>query len=234
MNLKTKAASLIFLSAMLILLLVLSSCGKPAVSKPADEANAASQNASSLVSPQEKSDAASAATDSVEQSQPQQQQTEQPRQETATKQAAEKPASQTAAAVQISEAKASAAEQSTTRKEAEKHDTVTVSIIGDDKHGVILPATETQAVEGATVLTIMELATRSHNIQMEYSGKGVTAYVKGIGNLYEFDRGAKSGWMFKVNGAFADKGVGLIKVKPGDRIEWLYTLNLGKDIGAKP
>ncbi len=31
-------------------------------------------------------------------------------------------------------------------------------------------------------------------------------YVEGIGNLYEFDCGKESGWMYKVNGRFPNYG----------------------------
>lgn len=111
---------------------------------------------------------------------------------------------------------------------------MTLRIVGDDKHGVILQETAVPVKGETTVLAVLTEATRARKLQMEFSGRGVMAYVNGIDNLYEFDRGAKSGWLFRVNGEFSDKGAGAYEVKAGDRIEWLYTLDLGKDIGAKP
>ncbi|WP_207671295.1 DUF4430 domain-containing protein [Paenibacillus cymbidii] len=111
---------------------------------------------------------------------------------------------------------------------------VTLRIVGDDKHGEILKETSVPVKGETTVLAVLSEATRARKLQMEYSGKGAMAYVKGIDNLYEYDRGAKSGWLFRVNDVFAGKGAGTYEVKAGDRIEWLYTLDLGKDIGAKP
>ncbi len=111
---------------------------------------------------------------------------------------------------------------------------VTIAITGDDKLGVILPATLVQIKFEISVLTLLQTVTREHKVQMESSGKGIFAYVKGIASLYEFDRGAKSGWLFTINGVYANKGAGDYMVKAGDFVEWKYTLNLGKDIGAKP
>jgi hypothetical protein len=111
--------------------------------------------------------------------------------------------------------------------------TVSLSIVGDKEHGVILSAQSVPIEQGDTVLDVLSRVVKGKKIQMEYSGVKATAYVKGIDNLYEFDDGPKSGWMVKVNGKAADRSAGNYPVKAGDRIEWLYTLDLGKDIGAK-
>ncbi|QSF47603.1 DUF4430 domain-containing protein [Paenibacillus tianjinensis] len=111
--------------------------------------------------------------------------------------------------------------------------TAVISITGDEEHGVILAPAAYEIKEGETALELLKRITRSSKIQMEYQGAKAFAYVEGIDNLYEFDHGAESGWMYKVNGAFPDKGAGSYTVNPGDTIEWLYTLDLGKDLGAK-
>lgn len=56
-------------------------------------------------------------------------------------------------------------------------------------------------------------------------------YVRGIHQLYEKDCGAYSGWMYRVNGVFPNYGSSAYTVQNGDRIEWLYTCDLGEDIG---
>jgi hypothetical protein len=109
---------------------------------------------------------------------------------------------------------------------------ITVSIIGDKQHGVILQATSVPFQEGATVIDVLKQVTKANKIQMEYKGAGKYAYVQGIDNLYEFDGGPKSGWVYKVNGAAPSEGAGSYKAAAGDKIEWLYTLDLGKDVGA--
>lgn len=85
--------------------------------------------------------------------------------------------------------------------------------------------------EGQTVFEVLRNITNKENVHMDFSGIGSNIYVKGIGNIYEFDKGPESGWMYRVNGVFPNKSCGGVKVNPGDVIEWLYTKNLGKDIG---
>ena len=55
--------------------------------------------------------------------------------------------------------------------------------------------------------------------------------MEGIGNLYEFDAGPLSGWTYTVNGAFVGLGSSQVAVKSGDVICWMYTCDLGKDVG---
>ena len=50
--------------------------------------------------------------------------------------------------------------------------------------------------------------------------------------MYEFDAGELSGWMYRVNGVFPNKGCSAYTLSDGDVVEWLYTCDLGKDIGA--
>ncbi|CAI6086877.1 DUF4430 domain-containing protein [Cohnella sp. JJ-181] len=108
---------------------------------------------------------------------------------------------------------------------------VTLSVVGDADSGTILAPAAVELKEGDSVLDVLKRATRSRKIQMEYQGKGGAAYVEGIDNLYEFDKGAKSGWLFRVNGGFPGKSAGAYKLKDGDVVEWLYTLDMGKDVG---
>ncbi|MGK9252494.1 DUF4430 domain-containing protein [Paenibacillus humicus] len=109
---------------------------------------------------------------------------------------------------------------------------VTISVTGSAKTGVILKATRVEAEEGDTVLDVLKKAARSRKMVVDYSGKGAAAYVSGIGNLYEFDEGAGSGWLFSVNGTFSSRSAGASKIKPGDEIRWVYTTDYGKDVGA--
>lgn len=111
--------------------------------------------------------------------------------------------------------------------------TITYSIVADKDMGTILPATEVEVQDGDTVLDALISVTRNKGIHMAFrGGTGANAYVEGINNLYEFDRGQGSGWMYRVNGIFPNRGAGVVPVLPGDRVEWLYTLDLGKDLGA--
>ncbi len=67
---------------------------------------------------------------------------------------------------------------------------------------------------------------------LSYKGVASTVYVRGINNLFEFDKGSKSGWLYEVNGKFPDRSCGTYAVKPGDVINWKYTEDLGNDRGA--
>lgn len=109
--------------------------------------------------------------------------------------------------------------------------TATISITGD-RGARILPATRVEIQQGDTVYDVLLRVTRQHGIQMESRGSGKTLYVEGINNLYEFDGGPESGWMYRVNGVFPNYSAGVCDVRSGDRIEWLYTRDLGRDIGA--
>lgn len=127
--------------------------------------------------------------------------------------------------------KASRDHNSGTRSSQDQNVSV-ISITGDQGH-TILPPTSVKIQTGDTVFDILHRAVQKHGIQMEYQGSGSTLYVEGINNLYEFDRGSESGWMYRVNGVFPNKSAGVYTVQNQSHIEWLYTRNLGRDIGAK-
>ena len=96
--------------------------------------------------------------------------------------------------------------------------------------GVILAAAEMPIAQGDTVYTVLTDAARAHGVHMEASGAQGMMYIHGIGNIYEFDFGDLSGWVYTVNGESASVGVDQYVLKPGDRVEFHYTLELGKDI----
>ena len=74
--------------------------------------------------------------------------------------------------------------------------------------GVILPDTEVEVQEGDTVFDLLCKIRDEEGIQMEYNGGKGTEYIEGIGNLYEFDGGRWSGWMYSVNGEYQNMGCG--------------------------
>ena len=55
-------------------------------------------------------------------------------------------------------------------------------------------------------------------------------YIAGINYIYEMDFGDLSGWVYHVNGITPSRGCGEYVLEPGDRIEWLYTCELGNDL----
>ena len=74
---------------------------------------------------------------------------------------------------------------------------------------------------------------RELNIPIVFSGmNNMTYYLQGINGLFEFDYGAESGWLYSVNGEFQGTGCGTYILQDSDYVEWHYTLDLGKDLGA--
>ena len=99
--------------------------------------------------------------------------------------------------------------------------------------GVILATTEVTYTPGESVFDILKRVTRDQDIQMEFREDALYngAYIEGIHYLYEFDGGTLSGWMYKVNGQFPNYGCSKYYVSDGDEIVWMYTCDLGRDVG---
>ena len=100
--------------------------------------------------------------------------------------------------------------------------------ISDD--GMILGASAFDIEEGDTVYDILTEAARKYHIQLENNGTSEMAYISGIQYLYEFDYGDLSGWIYRVNGRQPSVSCGEYALSDGDVIEFLYTLELGKDM----
>lgn len=102
--------------------------------------------------------------------------------------------------------------------------------------GVILPPTKYVLRPGDTVFDILDRAVRYNKIQMEYQGADKNSYgsvyVQGINYLYEFSCGPLSGWMYRVDGEFPNYGCSKYALQNGQVIEWVYTCDLGQDVGC--
>lgn len=102
------------------------------------------------------------------------------------------------------------------------------------KDGVIFPETTVTFYKGESVFDVLQREMRNHGIHMESVWTPIynSAYVAGINNIYEFDCGELSGWMYKVNGWFPNYGASRYQLQNNDKIEWVYTCDLGRDIGG--
>ena len=102
--------------------------------------------------------------------------------------------------------------------------------------GAILPPTTYVLRPGDTVFDILDRAVRYNRIQMEYQGADLniynSIYIQGIHYLYEFSCGPLSGWMYRVNDVFPNYGCSRYVLKDDDVIEWVYTCDLGQDVGC--
>lgn len=100
--------------------------------------------------------------------------------------------------------------------------------------GVILPPTTVTFYEGESVFDVLQRVCRENGIHMESSWTPIynSAYIEGIANLYEFDCGSLSGWMYRVNGWYPNYGCSRYQLAQGDVVEWRYTCDLGNDVGC--
>ncbi len=106
-------------------------------------------------------------------------------------------------------------------------------IVPDD--GWILKPTKVEFNEGESVFDVLKRVCQEQKIHMEFSWTPIynSAYIEGIGNLYEFDCGSQSGWMYCVNDWFPNYGCSRYQLKNGDTLEFKYTcVGFGADIGA--
>lgn len=101
--------------------------------------------------------------------------------------------------------------------------------------GVILSTQTVTFYEGESVFDVLKRVCKDNGIHMESSWTPMynSAYVEGIHNLYEFDCGNLSGWMYRVNGWYPNYGCSRYQLAQGDVVEWRYTCDLGKDVGCE-
>lgn len=100
--------------------------------------------------------------------------------------------------------------------------------------GVIFPATSVTFYEGESVFNVLTREMKRAGIHLEFVNTPIynSAYIEGIHNLYEFDCGELSGWMYQVNGWFPNYGCSRYQLQPGDQVEWVFTCDLGVDVGG--
>ena len=99
--------------------------------------------------------------------------------------------------------------------------------------GIIYGPATVVFYEGESVYDVLLREMQNNRIHMEaeFTPMYNSAYVEGINNLYEFDCGRWSGWMYCVNGWYPNYGASRYQVRQGDVIEWHYTCDLGRDLG---
>jgi len=100
--------------------------------------------------------------------------------------------------------------------------------------GWILQPITVTFYEGESVFNVLQRVCKQQKIHMEFENTPIynSAYIEGIQNLYEFDVGELSGWMYKVNSWFPNYGCSRYALKYGDVIDWVYTCDLGHDVGG--
>ena len=101
--------------------------------------------------------------------------------------------------------------------------------------GWILKPISVTFYEGESVFNVLMRTCKQQGIHMEYMNTPIynSAYIEGIGNLYEFDCGPQSGWMYSVNDVYPGLGCSAYTLADGDVIVFSYTCDLGADLGAE-
>ena len=133
--------------------------------------------------------------------------------------------------------------------------TVSVTILGDTKHGntktphglarggLTTWASESgvEADTSETVWDVLQRVAKKHNITFTASDNNAyhTVYISAVNGLGEFDNGKNSGWMYTVNGTHPEVGVAAKYLKDGDNIVLHYTDDYdyeegGNKYGQKP
>ena len=107
-----------------------------------------------------------------------------------------------------------------------------IEVLPED--GIVYPTQRVTFNEGESVFDVLLREMQKNKIHMEFVMTPIynSNYVEGINNLYEFDCGELSGWMYRVNGWFPNYGCSRYLLEDGDVIEWIYTCDLGRDIGG--
>ena len=115
-----------------------------------------------------------------------------------------------------------------------------LNLLAEEKHvilpadGIIYPETKVLFNEGESVFHVLRREMKKAGIHFEFTMTPLfnSAYIEGINNLYEFDCGEQSGWLYSVNGKFPNYGSSSYMVKKGDKIRWQYTVSFGRDVGG--
>lgn len=108
-----------------------------------------------------------------------------------------------------------------------------LSVLPND--GIIFKERKVIFYEGETVFDVLNRETKKNRIHMEFEMTPIynSNYIEGIKNLYEFDCGELSGWMYEVNHWYPNYGCSRYCLKDGDVIKWRYTCDLGRDLGCE-
>ena len=102
------------------------------------------------------------------------------------------------------------------------------------EEGCVLAPTEVKFNEGDSAFDVLLKVCRDNKIHLEYMGTSAynSSFIEGLANLYEFDCGPLSGWMYKVNDWFPNYGCSQYELKDGDVLCFEYSCDLGADIGG--
>ncbi len=96
--------------------------------------------------------------------------------------------------------------------------------------GMILAETEVYFDEGDTAYDLLSKVCEQQKIHMDAENSAYGKYVKGIAQIYSGDCGELSGWMFQVNGTYADVGCDVYELQEDDVITWIFICDYEADM----
>ena len=97
-----------------------------------------------------------------------------------------------------------------------------------NSHNMSLPAAiPSDGIILKSVMRVLKSTLKANGISYQITSGG---YVRSISGLAEFDCGQGSGWMYKVNGVLPNVSCKSYKLTNGDKIEFVFTCNLGNDV----
>lgn len=101
--------------------------------------------------------------------------------------------------------------------------------------GILFEKTTVVFEPGESVFDVLCRCLRGGQLHFEYVDAKAygSAYIEGIGNLYEYDCGEQSGWLYFVNGISPGLGCSGYVVANGDEIVFAYTCDFGADLGVE-
>lgn len=104
------------------------------------------------------------------------------------------------------------------------------------ENGVLFPETEVTFYGGESVFHLLRRELRANKIHLDFQETPFygSAYIRGIGNLYEYDCGDLSGWTYRVNGVTPGYGCSQYELRPGDAVEWVYVCAPDAAGGGEP
>ena len=93
--------------------------------------------------------------------------------------------------------------------------------------GYILPPFQIEFDEGESAFDVLKRELMKRKIHFEFSTASYdSAYIEGINNIYEFDCGELSGWIYSVNGIVPQYSCSEYKLKNQDVVKFTYSCTL--------
>ena len=101
--------------------------------------------------------------------------------------------------------------------------------------GVLFRAEGVEFFEGESVFNVLQRTLKQNKQHLEFAQSPLydSSYIEGICNLYQFDCGNLSGWLYRVNDWYPNYGCSQYVLQSGDVIIWDYTCDLGADLGVE-